>query len=84
MLRNGVPAAEKTVCDFAHLAFKAVGGERYFAFLSVGGVRLEIPQPERWKGKDGLEDRGNVAAVPKVGKASQAWSADGFKRLARM
>ena len=53
---NGVPAAEKAICEFAHLTFEAVCREKRLALLGVGDVHLEVPLPEIWEGKDGLED----------------------------
>ena len=82
-MRNGVPPAEEAVCDFLYLAFEAVCGKRYFAFLGVSEVRLEVALPEGWKRKDGLKDGGDIPAVTEIGEACQALSADGFKGFSR-
>ena len=83
-MRNGVPPAEEAVCDFLYLAFEAVCGESYFAFLGVSELRLEVALLEGRERKDGLKDGRDIAAVTEIGEASQAWSADGFKRFSRI
>ncbi len=62
-MRNCIPPAEEAICDFLYLAFEAVRGKRHFAFLGVSEIRLEVALLERWEGKDGLEDGGDIAAV---------------------